>query len=396
MANTASSPPPDPLGGESGLLPDDPPHWITFAIAWLVICIFFTALAIAFLVPLPDIVPCPYVLVIEGGADPIQSPFAAIVRKVEVSEGQRVAAGDELFVLSSEEVRGWDTDLRTSQEDLQTKLADLDRDDAADTSEISIKEQEASQTRDEITYRQNYVNTIRQLVDRLEKLSASGAISQDELINQRLELASGEKDLSLAQKSLDQVTLQDKEMQTEHDRRHADALAEIEKLKVHLQALQDEMQNTRQNLRSIRAPYDAVVVSVAERNEGSVVEEGQELCQLARPEAALRARLLLNEPGMPRLSVGQRVRYFAEAFPYQRYGTITGRLEWISPSAVASPQGDQFVAYASLDQRFFLEKGVPHPLQAGMTGQAHIIVGSRTLIEYAFEPIRQLREDARR
>jgi len=28
-----------------------------------------------------------------------------------------------------------------------------------------------------------------------------------------------------------------------------------------------------------------------------------------------------------------------------------------------------------------------------MKGEAHIIVGARTVIEYAFEPIRQLRED---
>jgi hypothetical protein len=32
------------------------------------------------------------------------------------------------------------------------------------------------------------------------------------------------------------------------------------------------------------------------------------------------------------------------------------------------------------------------PLRVGMRGDAHIIVGGRTLIEYAFEPIRQLRE----
>jgi hypothetical protein len=30
-----------------------------------------------------------------------------------------------------------------------------------------------------------------------------------------------------------------------------------------------------------------------------------------------------------------------------------------------------------------------------MKGDAHIIVGGRTLIEYAFEPIRQLRENIR-
>jgi hypothetical protein len=35
------------------------------------------------------------------------------------------------------------------------------------------------------------------------------------------------------------------------------------------------------------------------------------------------------------------------------------------------------------------------PLCVGMRGEAHIIVGGRTLIEYAFEPIRQLRESVR-
>jgi hypothetical protein len=35
------------------------------------------------------------------------------------------------------------------------------------------------------------------------------------------------------------------------------------------------------------------------------------------------------------------------------------------------------------------------PLRVGMKGEAHIIVGGRTMIEYAFEPIRQLRESIR-
>jgi hypothetical protein len=35
------------------------------------------------------------------------------------------------------------------------------------------------------------------------------------------------------------------------------------------------------------------------------------------------------------------------------------------------------------------------PLRVGMRGDAHIIVGARTMIEYAFEPIRQLRESMR-
>ena len=391
----ATSPTTEAQQTESGLLPDRPPPWIIWAVSWLLIILFLAAAAVAVLVPFPEIVNCPYTLAIQGGSDPIQSPCLGIVRTVSIQDGQHVAAGDELYVLSSDEARGWDTELRTLKQDLQTHQSDLVRDDAADASELAVKDREAAQTEDEIKYRDSYVTTIRSLVDRLQKLSTTGAISKEEMISHQLELATGEKDLSLARKSLDQVVLQKQEMVTQHDRRDADALADMEKTKLKIQALQDQMQNSKNNLRTIRAPYDAMVVSMATRNEGSVVQSGQELCQLAQPGAKLHARILLKEEGIPRLTLGDRVRFFAEAFPYQRYGTLTGRLEWLSPVAISSTRGDEFVAYASLDRDSVDINGHLHQLQAGMKGEAHVIVGRRTLLEYAFEPIRKLREDTR-
>jgi HlyD family secretion protein len=91
--------------------------------------------------------------------------------------------------------------------------------------------------------------------------------------------------------------------------------------------------------------------------------------------------------------VGQPVRFFADAFPYQRYGTLAGKLTWISPSAVVSHDTQQFVAEATLDRVYFDVAGRPHPLQVGMGGEARVEVGSRTPIEFVLEPIRQLREN---
>ena len=103
--------------------------------------------------------------------------------------------------------------------------------------------------------------------------------------------------------------------------------------------------------------------------------------------------MTLNEAGLPKLAVAQRIRYFFEAFPYQRYGIITGKVDWISPSAVTTTEGSRFVALGSLDRyEISLRAGQDLPLRVGMKGDAHIIVGGRTLIEYAFEPIRRLRE----
>lgn len=63
----------------------------------------------------------------------------------------------------------------------------------------------------------------------------------------------------------------------------------------------------------------------------------------------------MQEPALPRLKVGQRVRFFLDAYPYQRYGAVNAKLDWISPSAVSTPDGPRFVARASLDEAKKLE-----------------------------------------
>jgi hemolysin D len=131
-----------------------------------------------------------------------------------------------------------------------------------------------------------------------------------------------------------------------------------------------------------------------QRTVGSFVQQGQVLCQLAPQDAKTRARMTLNEAGFPRLAVAQRIRYFFQAFPYQRYGAVTGKIDWISPSTVTTSDGSHFVALGSLDRSVISPRpGQVLPLRVGMRGDAHIIVGGRTLIEYAFEPIRKLREN---
>jgi HlyD family secretion protein len=194
---------------------------------------------------------------------------------------------------------------------------------------------------------------------------------------------------------LQQVNFDRERIQTEHARQRNEDTAEIEKLKFRLAALKGDMEGSQLNLLSVRAPYDAVVISLAQRNAGSVVQNGQELCQLAQTNAKPRARLTLAESGLPKLAIGQRIRFFFDAFPYQRYGAVSAKLDWISPSAVSSVEGPHFVALASLDEANMALRRRPLSLRVGMGGQARIVVGQRTMIEYAFEPIRQLRENMR-
>ncbi len=383
---------PNSLDAESEMLPQDPPPKIMRFMAWWLIALFLVGLMASVTIHFPETENASFVLVPREGADPIQSPRLATVNRVAVSEGQTVAAGAELFVLRSDEIRGWDTEVRTLGEDLRTHELTLAKMDEAYAAEADIKNAQVGQAESELRFREKQTNSNSDLLARFEKLSKSGGFSQVDLIRLRMEAAGAEKDEAVAKRTLEQVKLERQQLENEHTRKRAEEAGEVEKYKMKLGALRSNLENSQQNLLTVRAPYDAIVISLAQRSVGSVVQSGQELCQLARVDGKPLARLALNESGLAKLRVNESVRFFFEAFPYQRYGTLSGTLDWVSPSAVAASSGAHFVALASIDQN------AKHPhlaLKAGMKGEARIRVGSRTLIEYAFEPIKQLRESVR-
>src|SRR5437870_7467053 len=289
---------------ESEMLPQDPPpKLIRYLTGWL-IALFIVALLAAIFVHLPETEHASFILVPREGADPIQSPRLATVSRVSVTEGQTVAAGAELFVLRSDEIRAFDTQLQTLTEDLHTQELTLAKMDEAYAAEANIKNAQVSQAESELRFREKQTASNRELLNRLEKLSKSGGFSQIDLIKLQLEAAGAEKDQAVAQRTLEQVKLERQQMQNEHARKRAEETAEVEKLKMKLEGLKSDLENSQQSLLTIRAPYDAVVISLSQRNAGSVVQNGQELCQLARTESKPLARLLLNESGLAKIAMG--------------------------------------------------------------------------------------------
>src|SRR5438067_1657625 len=265
------------LDVESEMLPQEPSPGIIRSTAWILLAAFLFALLVAIVMRLPESVHCQFVLIPATGADPIQSPRQAIISHVAVEEGQPVKLGETLFVLRSDEIRGWDMQFRTLTEDLRSKEESLGRSETAYAAQAQIKNAEIEQAKSEVKFRQNHREASQDLVARMQKLATQGGVSQVDLVKLKLDLAGSEKDFSVAQRTLQQVNL-----------------------------------------------------------------------------------------------------------------------DWISPSAITASDGSHFVALGSLDRSVISPRpGQVLPLRVGMKGEAHIIVGGRTLIEYAFEPIRQLRESVR-
>lgn len=376
-------------------LPQDPPPAVVRWIAILLVVLFATITLAAVLVKIPETIKCSFLLISDKGADPVQTPIQATVREIKAIEGQEVQEGQELFLLYSDEIRGWQTQLQMDEQDLaalQKKAAMLDD---YYTSQLKIKEEELKQIEREVVFRDKHLATTRDFLARNQKLADDKLVSEVELLRHQLEVAESEKDLNVAQRTVQQVELQHRQLETERARQQTEEQAEIEKFKARIASRKRQLENCTGDFMVVKAPYRGVVVAVAHRNVGTVFHSGDELCQLARIEDTPAARLLVHEPGMPKLMAKQEVRLFFDAFPYQRYGILHAQLDWVSPAAVTTSEGQVFTARAKLDAASFTSRGKQLPVRTGMRGEARILVGSRTAVEYIFEPLRQLREEAR-
>lgn len=93
------------------------------------------------------------------------------------------------------------------------------------------------------------------------------------------------------------------------------------------------------------------------------------------------------------LERGQAIRIAVDAYPYQTYGTVPARVDFISAATipVALPDGsgtiEAFLVQATLDREAVEAFGRERPLRPGMTVRARITTRSRSLAEWLFEPL---------
>lgn len=386
--NAASS---EPLEEASGLLPVDPPVRGAVWTGWLMLALAITAVIFSITFRFPETITAPFVFVPTDGEDPVQAPIAGELAAINVREGGAIRAGEELFRLRSDGIREARARLAQLTEDCRALTERARRLDESHVAELAIKDAEIVQAKRELGFRDQHLETIRDIVRRSEQLAAAGSVSPVELLGHKLSEAESLKNRVVAEKVGEQLVFQRQQMSAARARRCSDEQAEAEKLRVQVAVLQEQLQDTQGDLKLVRAPYDAVVLRLAQRTPGGVVGAGAELCHLARVGAHPRARLIVPEAGVPRMAVGQKVRLFVDSYPHQRHGTFEAEVAWVSPSAVNVGNERRFVALADLPAL----PAAPIALRIGMSGEARILVGRQTLLEQALEPLRAMQERLR-
>jgi multidrug efflux pump subunit AcrA (membrane-fusion protein) len=180
------------------------------------------------------------------------------------------------------------------------------------------------------------------------------------------------------------------------EREHAELVRSlnetISKTGIGIAALEKELERSAGNQISVPAPCAGSVLRLQVKGNGAFVRTGDVLCELAPADRDLQAELTVPSSGVGRIKPEQRARLKYDAFPYQRYGLKDGTVRWVSPASMAMENGSAFRVLVEASDRTVRADGEDRPLRAGMGGRAEVVVGRRSLISVAFEPLRQLRE----
>jgi multidrug resistance efflux pump len=209
------------------------------------------------------------------------------------------------------------------------------------------------------------------------------------------EVQSTANDLDDAQSALSRLAQDAQARDLEYQDVRRGLLESRETAQIRIDALGRDLVNLTDAGLAVRAPCRGTVLRLRVSSPGAVVREGEVLSEVACAGERLQAEQRVGEAGVPQVKPGQAVKLRYDAFPYQRYGVRFGTVRWAGSGGVAAADTASFRALVDIADDSIPVHGIPKPLLAGMGGQADVIVGRRSLVSYAVEPIRALRENFR-
>ena len=165
-----------------------------------------------------------------------------------------------------------------------------------------------------------------------------------------------------------------------------------------LNKIQSELAQAQENLKKrndrvtrleLRAPVMGYVKGLRVNTIGSVIPAGQTLMEIVPVDEQLivEARILPQQVG--RVAVGQEVQVKVDSYDYVRYGTIPGKLESISAMTFSDEirRQDYYKGRVRLERNYAGTTANAHQIMPGMTVDADIVTGEKSVLGYLLKPI---------
>lgn len=340
----------------------------------------------------------------------------SLVRERRVGEGQFVRRGEVLFVLAAERVSagGEEVDHAVARE-IEARRAALRRESAAQSAlrsrEAGTIEQrlahanaQLAQAKAEHTLQQSRVQLAIDTARRNDGLVARGFLSeaqaqlrQSEVLAERAREAALARTVAAAEAEVSALQRARLELPLKSDAAQASAERAVSTLD------QEWREHAARREFAIRAPHDGYVTAI-QVDVGHTATPSAPLASMVPAEGELLAHLYAPSRAIGFIDPGRAVKLRYQAFPYQKFGQYGATVLSVSRTAL-SPQeqatlgvrqgGDSlYRIIVKLDSQQVLAYGAPQPLQAGMQLDADILLDTRRLIEWVFEPLFSLTRKA--
>lgn len=150
-------------------------------------------------------------------------------------------------------------------------------------------------------------------------------------------------------------------------------------------------------LTRLSAPISGTVQQLIVHTEGGVVGPVEPLMQIAPAATPLEVEAHVAQRDIGFVHIGQRAVVKFDAYDYTRYGTLGGRVARLSSDAVHEPDAEPyFLAQIALDSTRLDGRHRRFAVEPGMGATVELAMGRRRVVQYLLSPLLRHASEAAR
>ena len=294
-----------------------------------------------------------------GGTVEVKSPAGGQVAEVLFKDGELVKQGSLLLRFDTRKALDEKLTLTRlialEEKELLNRLATLSSQQEMLSSRLSVLEQKLA--------------TKSKIIFELEKLADVGGFQQLQLLEQKDQLFELRKQLGEIQEQKGQIQLQ-------ADQTRLATRKSVNQMKNRLKQAELQLQ-----YQTVYAPVTGVVFDPQARVEG-VLQAGERILSIV-PQAGLYAEVFVPNKDIGFVRTGQKSKVRIDAFPFTRYGELTGEVSQIAADALPPSQELKFYRFPvklKLDRNYLENNNIRIPLQAGMAVTSNLKLREKRVI----------------